>query len=147
MSKSFKLVWWAFCLSLCLCIACNPEEDVNQTNSIHRQSFMTQTQEGLYLQGSTVLVYGEEMFQRAIAPRRRMYRLQDDLQQRFAQFTFLDYPKKEGSLVQVACFYKVGKLDETPQVEMQCVKIQGNKYWFWNQKHRMGVIVPAQVFE
>lgn len=131
----------------CCFSCCEEQEDPYLANSIQKQSFLTETSEGLYLRGIQILVFSEAEFQQALSPKRRMYRLQDDVQQRYAQFVFLDYPRSEGTVVNVVCEYVVGELRRNQPVPMLCAKIQGEFYWFWNDNERMGIVVPAAVFE
>lgn len=147
MNNRSCFAWFcALAVGLVLWVSCCREEGIS-VSTPQKQFFLDQSEYGVYSRGSEILAYEPVHFQLAISPRRNLFRLQDDLQLRYAQVVFESVPKRIGDRVEAHCLYRVGSLNLDIKVSMECSRISSTSYWFWNDQHQLGYLVPAEVIE
>ena len=118
-------------------------DPVLDTKSAERKQLEAAYVEGLYLKGSCALAFDLSLFQRAVNPVRRTYRIQSDDQTRYLNvFYGENVPSKEGDEVECEIHYRLEAAESTTLiVKLVVVKTTDEYLWLWNEFQKVGLII------
>lgn len=114
------------------------------TKTIELKDFEAAYVEGLYINGTQVLSYDEDSFQKSTNRTRKNYRIQSDDQKRYMNITYSgDIPSSAEDECACTLQYSLfGGEQTTLIVKFKAVKTSGEYIWLWNELQKTGVIVP-----
>ncbi|MBR0223964.1 MAG: hypothetical protein IJL93_06800 [Bacteroidales bacterium] len=118
-------------------------DPVVDTKSAERKQLESAYVEGLYLKGDCVLSYDGAVFQRAVNPIRRNYRIQRDDQSHYLNIRYNDMlPQRVDDEVECEIHYKLADGESTTLiVKLVVLKTTDEYLWLWNEFQKVGMIV------
>ncbi len=125
-------------VAIALLFSCRKDEE---TDGAGLQAFVERGECGLWSHGGFLFRYDEESCQFSINPARRQIRMQSDNQDDYVNILFSVLPTPAMTRVEASLRYKVGNEEISNIANMETIKIDGNKFWLWDNSNNLGLIV------
>ena len=125
-------------VAIALLFSCRKDE---KTDGASMQEFAERAECGLWSHGGFLFRYDEANCQFSINTFRRQIRMQSDNQDDYVNILFSALPTPEMTKVEAALRYRVGNEEISNISNMETVKIDGNKFWLWDNSNCLGIII------
>lgn len=126
---------------LAVSVSCHKDSPVKQ---VELEDFVLKQECGLVGYGGYLFKYTDKNCQLGVNIRRRMLRMQNDMQTDYVHILFSRLPRPQDASVGVDLLYKVGEDEIMRSVQMTSVKYGQGKVWLWDASSSMGLIVPVK---
>lgn len=153
MKKLIKIGFLLFIVAITTAVSCpgpkpEPPEppDPVVVKSAERILFESSTNIGLYIKGSCVLEYDDDLFQQAYSSARKTYRIQTDDQNKYMHINYTEsIPSEVDQETVCRITYRLAEEEETMLiVKFIVLKVSDGNLWLWNELQKTGVVIPQQ---
>ena len=133
--------WLAISIMLALLLfSCRKGEE--SAGIANLDDFISRQDAGLFGDGGFLFKYTPQECQISTNIKRHQIRLQNDPQTSWLHIGFAQFPRSEGEKIGVELKYRVGGDEIVNVTVVETVKVRGEKYWLWDSKNNLGVILP-----
>lgn len=127
-------------LTAALCtVSCR--ERYIEIDSMEKEMFLKETEEGIYKEGQPLFKYKESHHQKALNPKRIQYRIQTDEQDTCLNVTMEAVPGSAGLHITTSIDYRSPGELISSMSHLECSRVADDKIWLWNSGSLTGVIL------
>ncbi len=138
--KSGKLFLLLFVLCAAL-VSCR-KTPAGNGGSVDKKEFVKKSSYGLVGYGGYLFKFSDNECQISINKRRKIMRMQNDLQTDYVHMVFAANPTGVEKTVQVEIRYRVGADENICSAVMDNVKVTEKKMWLWDGDRGLGLVIP-----
>lgn len=134
--KTFTLAILASLVLLC----CKKNEEPEGIANVNE--FLAKKEAGIFGYGGFLFKYNPQDCQISVNVKRHQVRLQNDNQTNWLQVHLTKFPSSKGETIELELRYMSGGDEIVNRTAMETVKTDDGKFWLWDQKNNMGIILP-----
>lgn len=116
-------------------------ENVIQIDSLEKKTFLQESLEGVYRNGSPLFQFKETSHQKAVNPARLQYRIQTDEQDTCMNIILDALPKSAGVHITTSIDYRSPGELISNMSHFECSRIQNDRLWLWSADNLTGIIL------
>lgn len=119
-------------------------ENVIEIDSLEKELFLRESQEGIYKEGKALFLYRESHNQKALNPKRIQYRIQTDEQDTCLNVALEALPESAGAYVTTSIDYRSPGELISNMSHLECSRMEDSRIWLWNRDNLTGIILDTE---
>lgn len=118
-------------------------ENIIEIDSLEKERFLREDQEGIYKNGKALFLYRESHNQKALNPQRIQYRIQTDEQDTCLNVALEALPGNTGVHITTSIDYRSPGELISNMSNLECSRIENSRIWLWNKDNLTGIIIDT----